>query len=1611
MADGTQFLTLNTFLARIPGPLRQLWGANLLLCALLLAALALRLYGINWDDGHGFHPDERSFYMRAGDMLCLLTASTEQDGPHCSAAHLRSLLDGGHFEGIEPGLPNLATALSAEDSPLNPRWFPLGSVLIYVLVLIRSLLEPFTDWGVMELRFIGRALAALADVGSVWLLYIIGRRMYGRWTGVLAAAFGTFAVIHIQHAHFYRPEPFTVLASLAALWAMLRFIETGRTRDGVLLGALVGLAMAPKISVAPILVPLVLTFLWVAKDRAGRSWSEARPSDVARVVPVAMLSGAAALATFFITTPYALLDFANFVSDVREQAGMAGEAGRFPFTWQYAETPAFLYQIRQTAVWGLGLPLGLSAWVAAPVTAWFAWRGGIAQRADLLLLAWAVPGFVFLELFEVRFLRYVFPLAPFYLLMAARMFTAIVAWADARRRPPESGGDPLPDDAPFSEEWHATPPTVGDDLVFDEPLFGDDPFPDAPFSEEWHATPPTAGVPVSMAPLVPAPAALEPASGPQTRPGLRGVTDRFAFSVAIVLLVIVLLATAIYAVAFLGIYSRPHTAVAAAEWINDNVPSRSKIINGGSFWDERIPDLHRYDVWTFPAYHPDRDPTKIPDLIDKLVESDYIIFYSNRAYGSVARLPEQFPQSAPFFRLLFAGELGYRLERGFTSYPSLAGVHLRDDPYARAGLTEPPLTPNGNDGQPDGIVINLGYADENVIGYDHPQVLVFRKVELLKTSELRDRIFAAAKAESTESSSLMLSPPSRAAQQSGGTWPELFDDDGWANRAPWLAWLVVVELLCLAAFPFTWWLFRPLPDRGILFARVVGLLLVAWVAWWLVSAGVLQFSAGAVWLAVLIVAVPSVAVLWRQWREMLAWLREKWRLALTAEALFLLAFSAFALIRAANPDLWHPWRGGEKPMELAYFTAVARSSVMPPYDPWFSGGYLNYYYWGYFILSIPLRITGIPPTTAFNVAVPLLFALTATGAGSLVYNMVRLARRGGPQSPAAMTGASQSDDISPSPNRLAKWQVNRYVPGGAAIAALFAALMTAVMGNLDGVVQLAEMAQRRFQGMAAPLSNFDFWRSSRAIPVADEFEPSRLTPWLAVDNHVETAFHITEFPFFTFLFADLHAHMMTMPFALLALAVGFAILVGMRRASLRRPWAWAAVSVLAVAVGSLWTINSWEYPAYALLMAAFAAGAAWLMPGTLRTRLTVGAGLSLMAVAISYAAFQPFHAANDTFGTGIEPTLWRTPISNYLLIHALPLLAAGALLCATMPPALRPVWFRASRGVRISAFHQWMLVAVGFGVLVAGYFLAAGFVTAGCLMVLLTLTGWAIASSLVSADFAERGSDLMALAMLAVALAIGIGVEFIRVEGDIARMNTLFKYYLVAWALFAASGAYGFWRGWTAAQAGTGLRRQLRWMAAGLVALVMAASLVYPALATPVRIADRFNPIHLTLDGQAWMADAQYHPPDWCVEKPLEPITFESDYGAIRWLQENVQGSPAVLEAHGSQYCWNTRISQYTGLPTVLGWPWHQQQQRNNPEAVRQRAKDVATIYNTPSRHRAAELLDDYGVAYIIVGELERQYYGERGIAKFDLMVADGGLELAYSNDAARIYRVLDRQP
>ena len=245
-------------------------------------------------------------------------------------------------------------------------------------------------------------------------------------------------------------------------------------------------------------------------------------------------------------------------------------------------------------------------------------------------------------------------------------------------------------------------------------------------------------------------------------------------------------------------------------------------------------------------------------------------------------------------------------------------------------------------------------------------------------------------------------------------------------------------------------------------------------------------------------------------------------------------------------------------------------------------------------------------------------------------------------------------------------------------------------------------------------------------------------------------------------------------------------------------------------------------------------------------------------------------------------------------------------------------------------------------------------------------------------------------------LAIAAGVDIVRIEGDIGRMNTQFKYYLEVWVLFSAASAFFLW------QLVERCRERLRWRQAvwvGVLLLLVSSSLIYTIWGTKSRLADRFDHGPLTLDGAEYMARAVH----WEQE---QPIALRWDLEAIEWLQDNVEGSPVVLEAHGDQYRWNGRIAKYTGLPTVLGWPWHQVQQRMDYErTVRQRAVDVQVLYDTGDLVHAKELLDRYEVTYIVVGELERIYYSDAGLRKFQDLSKAGYMRPVYENEQVVIYQ------
>jgi uncharacterized membrane protein len=145
-------------------------------------------------------------------------------------------------------------------------------------------------------------------------------------------------------------------------------------------------------------------------------------------------------------------------------------------------------------------------------------------------------------------------------------------------------------------------------------------------------------------------------------------------------------------------------------------------------------------------------------------------------------------------------------------------------------------------------------------------------------------------------------------------------------------------------------------------------------------------------------------------------------------------------------------------------------------------------------------------------------------------------------------------------------------------------------------------------------------------------------------------------------------------------------------------------------------------------------------------------------------------------------------------------------------------------------------------------------------------------------------------------------------------------------------------------------------------------------------------------------------------------IGYRGDAGAISWLQHHVDGTPVIAEASIGPYrCNGTRISAATGLPTIIGWERHEQQQRY-PDTLPRRVEDVRTLYTSSNVDEKRQILDRYNVEYIVVGDLERIYPiannectptgSQAGIEAFQRMVGTD-LQVAYSDAGTTIYHVL----
>ncbi|MFN2161291.1 MAG: phospholipid carrier-dependent glycosyltransferase [Candidatus Promineifilaceae bacterium] len=668
------------------------WKQWALLVLILLAALAFRWTGIDWDSYNHYHPDERYITWVA---TTIEWPANLADGliPNKSSLNPFYWYPGAESEGIE--------VLQDE-----PRDFAYGHVPLYLGVAATRLVERVgagaaailpDGWLLTDdilnggkaiefrhLTAVTRALTGLVDAATVLFVFLLGRRLFGVWVGLLAAAFLAVNVMHIQLAHFFTSDPYLAFFGVAALYFMVRAIyatdaqwekeaearspRCGATCNLIVAAIFAGLAVGAKFSATLLALPLA-TAAWLSlpRPRAGRL----------------LLIFAVALLTFVISNPFAVLDQSCeaispaislgplqipalnwgscYLANIVTQGAMVRGQSDLGFTRQYDGTLPYLYPVEMQLRWGMGWPLGLLAFTAFVWVFWKAarpvWRrlGGNDKEEEarlsprtqsmVVLLVWALPFFITTGSFYVKFMRYLLPLTPLLMIFGAA-------------------------------------------LIFE-------------------------------------------------------IRDR---RIRLAVLLLVLLPTAVYALSFMNIYRSDHPWDEASRWVYENIPSGTLIAS--EQWDDALPTtmivddrLRRRDeyrdvqlTWLTGPDELDNE-AKLQRNLDRLAEAEYVTLMSNRVYGVVPRLADRYPLSSVYHQLLLNGSLGYEAVYSDTRVPGLLGIYLRPDSFVWPGLQAPPVVKAYLD-QFRGL--NGGRFDESFTVYDQPLVMIFKNVGQKSAAEMRE---------------------------------------------------------------------------------------------------------------------------------------------------------------------------------------------------------------------------------------------------------------------------------------------------------------------------------------------------------------------------------------------------------------------------------------------------------------------------------------------------------------------------------------------------------------------------------------------------------------------------------------------------------------------------------------------------------------------------------------------------------------------------------------------------------------------------------------------------------------------------------------------------------
>lgn len=694
-------------------------------------------------------------------------------------------------------------------------------------------------------------------------------------------------------------------------------------------------------------------------------------------------------------------------------------------------------------------------------------------------------------------------------------------------------------------------------------------------------------------------------------------------------------------------------------------------------------------------------------------------------------------------------------------------------------------------------------------------------------------------------------------------------------------------LLGLVFMPVTSRMFRGFDDNGWMFSKVLAVAVCGYVQWLLACLKISPFTGITCVILTVICCLGSLLYgikCKNRFPDSLPW--EQAALVYREEILFFLVFLFWTYLAGFHPAA----HGTEKYMDFGFMQAMMRSTTLPAQDMWYAGKPFNYYYGGQYLAVFLTKLTGTNVEVTYN----LMRTMVAAFAFLLPFSLVRQMLKD-----KLKTGR--------------KWS---FCLGG-----ILAGMAVSMSGNLHYIIYGIILRLLKIKT--------DYWFPSS-------------TRYIGFDPAVTGDETIHEFPSYSFVLGDLHAHVINVFLVLTVLG----ILYSWIKTNSGKSWRQREIGLLGLLLGMFLFSNTWDFMIYYVVICGT------LLFGNLK-RYSSGSCISqalkwsviqwIELLAAAFLASLPFHLTfENVMVQGIGIVKIHTAFYQFSVLWAFPLLVCVPFVIGILR--------------RIGTFPEKKFRSFFSNI---------------------------------------KYSDLYGLVLVLCAIGLIFIPEFVYVrdiyEKTAPRANTMFKLTYQAYIMFGIMMAYILvfftvnrikrCNGADSTVMCKGLLRCPRLQSlTGIIAILVLIStcgylenaITHWFTGFPKRNA------YQTLNATNYLETA-----------------ISDDAAAIRWLNDNVEGQPIILEASGDSYQdYDNRVSAMTGLPTVLGWYVHEWLWRNNLEEENQRKEDVQTIYTSSDAEQVKTLIEKYHISYLFIGSCEYEKYGEINsefLASFGKVVFEHG--------------------